>query len=71
MGVKSAQGNNTTRRAGVLHMDAGTQTWVGNLRSSHFLVLEMFVMGSRTKRFVFFLHASVRNSSGFPIKKKK
>lgn len=70
MGGKSAQGNNTTRRAGVLHMDAGTQAWVGNLRSSHFLVLEMFVMGTRTKRFGFFLHASVRNSSGFPIKKK-
>lgn len=38
----------------VLYNDAGTQAWVGNLRSPHFLVLEMFVLGTRTKKFGFF-----------------
>lgn len=35
------------------HMAAGTQAWAGNLRSPNFLpVLEMFILGTGTKRFV-------------------
>lgn len=53
---ESTLGNATTRRAGwgVLHMGAGTQAWVGNLRSPNFLpVLEIFILETRTKTFVF------------------
>lgn len=53
---KSALASATTRRAGwgVLHVGAGTQARIGILRSSNFLpVLEMFMLGTRTKRFVF------------------
>lgn len=68
---KPALVNVTSRRAGwsVLHMGAKMQAQVGNLESPNFLpVLEIFILGTGTKR-VFFLYASVRNSSGFRIQK--